>query len=94
MSAMGRWCWSSSFGPLEKVYVSDGHTAPASALCLQPLIGGIMPGPKREARWGGLMVIGIALIAVGIAQDTSLAFIGAGVLFMIIGGVNMRKKAS
>lgn len=53
-----------------------------------------MAAPKREARWGGLMVIGIALIAVGIAQDTSLAFIGAGVLFLIIGGVNMRKKAS
>jgi len=51
-----------------------------------------MAGPKREARWGGLIVIGIALIALGIARDTSMAFIGAGVVFVIAGAVFLRKR--
>jgi len=46
---------------------------------------------KRAARPAGLLVVGIALIAVGIARDTSMAFIGAGVLFIIAGAVAMRK---
>ncbi len=51
-----------------------------------------MAGMKRPARPAGLLVVGIALIAVGISQDTSMAFIGAGVLFIIAGVVYMRKS--
>ncbi len=50
-----------------------------------------MAARKRAARSGGLAVIGIALIVVGISQDTSMAFIGAGILFIIAGAVSMRK---
>ncbi len=51
-----------------------------------------MAKPKRAARPAGLLVVGIALIAVGITQNTSMAFIGAGVLFIIVGAVSMRKS--
>ena len=51
-----------------------------------------MAAKRRAARPAGLLAVGIALIVVGIAQDTSMAFIGAGVLFIIAGALAMRKS--
>ena len=52
-----------------------------------------MVASKRAARPAGLLVVGIALVVVGISQDTSMAFIGAGILFVIAGAVLKRKTS-
>ena len=44
---------------------------------------------KRKPAYPALFVLGLALISLGISIN--YAFLGAGVVFMIIGGVGMRK---
>ncbi len=50
-----------------------------------------MTRAKRAARPGGLVVIGLALVAVGIAREM-IPLIGAGGLFIVIGGVGLRRQ--
>ena len=45
---------------------------------------------KRKPRHAGLFVIGMSLIALGIS--TNMAFMGAGVVFMIIVAAGMKKE--
>ena len=44
---------------------------------------------KRKPAYGGLLVLGLALISLGISVN--YAFLGAGVVFMLIGVIGMRK---
>lgn len=53
--------------------------------------GDTLTAAKRAARPGGLIVIGMALIALGISLK-SIPFIAAGGLFFILGAVDIRKS--
>jgi len=44
---------------------------------------------KRKPAYAGLLVLGLGLISLGISIN--YAFLGAGVVFVLIGGIGMRK---